>query len=160
MHSIALFAAAVLAYLALNARLGAMSSGVHIPQCPTVASLQELPDMQACRQVLAMAQDPRQGCAALGPFLPIPDTPAGGYVRKCDLCGCSTVVEICQIGLPMWNDTGYCTPRCLIFRGLIQSCSPLLLTGAGAYCSLANLHVRRTAGSRTDSSAALQRSCS
>jgi hypothetical protein len=81
MHSIALFAAAVLAYLALNARLGAMSSGVHIPQCPTVTSLQELPDMQACRQVLAMAQDPRQGCAALGPLLPIPDTPAGGYVR-------------------------------------------------------------------------------
>ena len=88
MHSIALFAAAVLAYLALSARLGAVSGGVHIPHCPTVISLQELPDMQACRQVLAMARDPWQGCAAHGPLLPNPHNPAGGYVRVCGTMMC------------------------------------------------------------------------
>lgn len=87
-HSIALFAAAVLACLALNDRFGAISGGVHLPQCPTVTSLQELPDMQACRQVLAMAQDPRQGCTALGPLHPNPNNPAGGYVRICGIVFC------------------------------------------------------------------------
>ena len=85
MHSIALFAAAVLACLAINARFGAISGGVHIPHCPTVTSLQQLPDMQACRQVLAMAKDPRQGCAAFRSLLPNPNNPAGGYVRICGI---------------------------------------------------------------------------
>jgi hypothetical protein len=88
MHSIALFAAAVLACLALSARLGAVSGGVHIPHCPTVTSLQELPDMQACRQVLAMAKDPLQGCAAHGSLLPNTNNPTGGYVRICGIVTC------------------------------------------------------------------------
>jgi hypothetical protein len=66
LHTAALFAAALLACFACNARLGAISGRAHIPQCPTVTSL-DSSDVKACRQVIALTQDPSQGCPGLRP---------------------------------------------------------------------------------------------
>lgn len=61
--------------LACGTRLSAVSDKAQIPQCPAVTSLLELPDMQACRQLMALAEDPWQGCPALRPVVD-PESPA------------------------------------------------------------------------------------
>ncbi len=61
--------------LACGTRLSAVSDKAQIPQCPAVTSLLELPDMQACRQLMTLAEDPWQGCPALRPVVD-PEGPA------------------------------------------------------------------------------------
>lgn len=80
MHTLALFGAALLAFCVCSTRLVAASGRVHIPQCPAITSLLELPDVQACRQVMALAQDPWQGCPALRPVAH-PGNPTSRYMR-------------------------------------------------------------------------------
>lgn len=68
MHTLVLLGASLLALLACGTRLAVVSGGVHSSQCPTVTSLLQLPDMQSCRLVMALAGDPWQGCPALRPL--------------------------------------------------------------------------------------------
>ena len=60
--------------LAYGSRFGAVSDRAYIPQCPAITSLLELPDRAACRQLMALAEDPWQGCPALKPVAD-PDIP-------------------------------------------------------------------------------------